>query len=139
MDAYILENVEKIVSDEQIECTLGLIDIDGYPTVSAINVSKNEGIKWFTFCTFTDGDKVKRIRKCNKASICFYSVYPHFNITLVGKIEEVHDQDIKNIMWYRACKHYWNNTQDPNYTVLKFTTERYKIMYEHEKIEGKIV
>ena len=63
MDAYILENVEKIVSYEQIECTLGLIDIDGYPTVSAINVSKNEGIKWFTFCTFTDGDKVKRIRK----------------------------------------------------------------------------
>ena len=59
---------------------LALIDENGYPTASTLTITKADGIKWLTFCTSLDDNKVKRIRKCNRASVCINT--SEYNITL---------------------------------------------------------
>ena len=139
MESKIIEKAEKIISAKRQDCVMALIDLDGYPTASTITVSKNDGIKWFTFCTGY-GTKSKRIEKCNYASICFASSDPLYNITLVGKIDVVKDIEIKKEMWYSGLENHFKGYEDPNLCVLKFTTERYKLMIggEETSIEGKI-
>jgi len=133
-----IERAGELISVENIECVLALIDDEGYPTASTITLSKNDGIKWLTFCTNTQNNKTRRISKCNKASICFYSVFPLFNITLVGRIMIVNDLDLKREMWYEECKYHWSSCESEHFCVLKFTTERYNIMIDEEAVEGEI-
>ena len=67
-------------------CTLALMDADGYPTAATISVSKAEGIQWITFCTGLGSNWVKRIERCDRASVCFNAAY---NITLgLSRIKE---------------------------------------------------
>ena len=125
-----------ILDRKHLNCSLALIDLFGYPTVSPITVSKYNGLGWFTFCTGTRGNKVSRIGKCDRASICFSSTNPLYNITLVGKIEVLNDIGTKNEMWYDGCEQHWESPEDENYCVLKFTTNRYNIMIDNEELEG---
>jgi len=138
MSLDFVEKAGELISIKNIEGVLALIDHEGYPTASAITLSKNKGIKWLTFCTNTKGNKTQRVSNCNKASVCFYSVYPLFNITLVGKIMIITDLDAKRDMWYEECKYHWNNYQSENFCVLKFTTIRYNIMIDAEVVDGVI-
>jgi general stress protein 26 len=139
MDSKIIEKAERIISAKRLDCVMALIDLDGYPTASTITVSKNNGIKWLTFCTGY-GTKSKRIEKCNRASICFMSSDPLYNITLVGNVNLVEDIDVKKEMWYNGLENHFKGYEDPNLCVLKFTTERYKLMIDGEEtsIEGNI-
>jgi len=139
MNLDFIEKAGDIVSEPNVECVLALIDLQGYPTASAMTISKNDGIKWLTFCTNAIGNKIQRIAKCNKASVCLYSVYPLVNITLVGTIEIINDPDAKQEMWYDLCKYYWSGPRSEHFVVLKFTTERYNIMFDDENHEGSMV
>ena len=138
MDQKIIERTAELISANGLECIMAVIDFDGYPTASTISVSKNDGIKCLTFCTAFNSIKVKRIEKCNLASVCISSSEPFFNITLVGKITVVTDPKIKEEMWYDGLEHYFTGYEDENYCVLKFVTERYKIFIDDEEVEGKI-
>lgn len=108
-----------------MHCALGLIDLDGYPTVSTISIAKSDGIKWLAFGTSLDIPKIKRIEKCNKASVCVNS--KEYNITLVGTVKVITDPEIKNEMWYDGLTGFFNGYDDPNYCVLMFETGRYNI------------
>jgi general stress protein 26 len=114
------------------------LDLDGYPTASTISVSKNEKIKWLTFCTFVDGNKIKRIERSNLASVCFFSSETMYNITLTGKIEVITDPKVKQEMWYEQLEGQFSGPEDENYCVLKFTTERYNISFDFEVETGKL-
>jgi general stress protein 26 len=140
MDQKIINKAEEIISAKKLDCVLALIDLDGFPTASTITVSKNDGIKWLTFCTGCGGSRTNRIEKCNRACVCFFSSDPLYNITLVGKIEVVKDLDVKKEMWYDGLENHFNGPEDQNYCVLKFSTERYKLMIGGEEISinGKI-
>jgi len=138
MDKNIVEKAIKIISDQRLNCVLALIDLDGYPSASTITVSKNNGIEWLTFCTGY-GTKDKKIEKCNRASVCFTSSDPLYNITLVGKIEVVNDIKIKKEMWYSALENHFKGPEDAYYCVLKFSTERYKIMIGGEETSANII
>jgi len=138
MDQKIVEKAAEIISVKKIDCVLSLIDFDGYPTASTITVSKNEGINWITLCTGLYRNSAKRIEKCNRASVCFYSNEPLYNITLVGKIEIITEQNVKNEMWYDGLKNHYTGPEDKNYCVLKFITERYKLFIDFKEVEGKI-
>ena len=140
MDQNIIEKANKIISDHRLDCVLALIDLDGSPTASTITVSKNDGIKWLTFCTVY-GNKDKRIEKCDRASVCFTSLPqsitdPLYNITLVGKIEVINNIETKKEMWYDDLKSHFYGYDDPKLCVLKFSTERYNIMIEESNING---
>jgi general stress protein 26 len=67
-----------------------------------------------------------------------FSLEPLYNITLVGKIEVITDIAIKKEMWYDGIEDHFTGPEDENYCVLKFVTERYKLMVDYKEVEGKI-
>ncbi|MDF2540432.1 MAG: ral stress protein [Herbinix sp.] len=137
MNQEIIRRAGEIVeknAGERNYCALALIDMDGYPTVSTITASKAEGIDWITFCTGLGGTKTNRISKCNQASVCFHA--DDYNITLVGSIDIVTDQDVKNEMWYSGLENHFSGPEDPNFCVLRFKTERYNLLVDWKEARG---
>ena len=119
--------------------TLSLIDENGYPTSSTYVIAKAEGIKWLTFNTSLSRDIVKRINKCNRASVCINSV--EYNITLVGTFEILTDSATKKEMWHAGMERHWTGPDDPEYCVLRFTTERYNLFIpsvSYEEAKGTL-
>jgi len=118
-------------------CTLALIDQEGYPTASTITASKSEGIHWITFCTGLSSNKAERIKKCNRAAVCF-NAGGECNITLVGTIEIITEPDVKREMWYSGLENHFSGADDPNYCVLRFRTNRYNLMVDWKEVEGTL-
>lgn len=129
MNEKIIDRAGKIIAERangpQNFVTLAFVDWDGYPHTTTISISKAEGIKWLTFCTGT-GAKKDTIDRCSKASVCINS--PEYHIALTGTVEQITDLDVKKEMWYNGLKNHFSGYDDPNYCVLKFTTERYNIL-----------
>ncbi|WP_160684246.1 pyridoxamine 5'-phosphate oxidase family protein [Clostridium sp. C2-6-12] len=139
MNEKIISKAGKIVEQntgERSYCELSLIDLEGYPTVSTITASKADGINWLTFCTGIGSDKANRIRKCNRAGVCFNS--DEYNITLVGTIDIITDPDVKKEMWYGGLSNHFSDPQDPNYCVLRFKTERYNLLVDWKEVKGRL-
>jgi general stress protein 26 len=115
---------------------LALIDESGYPTASTLTIAKADGINWLTFCTSLDTNKVKRINKCNRAGVCINS--SEYNITLVGTIEVLTDESTRKDNWLPALDDdvHWSGYDDPNFCVLRFTTERYSLFVGYEEAVG---
>jgi general stress protein 26 len=136
MNEKIIAHAAEIVSKKCNNvgyCTLALIDIDGYPTAASISVSKAEGIEWITFCTGLGSNWAKRAEKCNRASICFNSDSPLYNITLVGTIEVLTDSATKKEMWYDGMGYYFSGPEDSEFCVLQFKTQRYSLLFNEEE------
>ena len=136
MGKNIVEKAVQIIFEKRPDCVLALTDLDGYPKATAKTVVKNDGINTLFFTT--SGHNKKLVENCNRAGICFFSLEQGYNITLIGKIEVITDPKIRKKMWTKECEEFWNGPEDENYCVLKFTTERYKIFFGEEEIEGKI-
>jgi len=109
-------------------CTLALIDEDGCPSASTVTISKADGIKWMTFLSGVNSNKSKRIGVCNRGSVCINS--SAYNITLVGTLEVLTDPDIKKEMWQEPMRAMYSGPDDPEYCVIRFNTERYKIFFD---------
>jgi len=144
MNQKIIAKANEIISSATSETgrwetgvsTLALIDDKGFPSASTLSIARADGIKWLSFATGLDSNKAKRIAKCNKASVCINSA--HYNITLVGTIEILTDPQTKKDTWYDGCEHHFSGVDDPNYCVLKFTTNRYCLFISDEEVEGTL-
>jgi len=117
-------------------CVLAQMDMDDYPTVSTITASKADGINWITFCTGLGANKTNRIKKCNRASVCFNA--DDYNITLVGEMEVLTDPEIKREMWYEGLANHFSGPEDPNYCVLRFKTKRYNLLVDWKEARGEL-
>jgi len=117
-------------------CTLSLIDEDGYPTASVLTPSKADGINWITLGTMLDDNRAKRAARCNRASISFGT--QEYCINLVGEVEIITAENIKQEMWYDGLGHHFTGPNDPNYCVLKFITKRYKLFIDFEDVAGTL-
>ena len=117
-------------------CTLSVIDEEGYPTASIVTPTKSDGLHWLMFSSMETQNSVKRLRKCNRASICFSS--ETYCINLVGNIEIIDSKEVKQEMWYEGMEFDLSGPDDPNYCVLKFTTKRYKLFMDFEEVEGTL-
>ncbi len=117
-------------------CVLALIDLEGYPTASVLTPAKADGIKTLWFCTGINSDKVKRIEKCGRASVCFGA--SDYNVSLVGEIEAVTDVAVKKEMWYRGLENHYSGAEDPNFCVLRFTTKRYNLLVDWQEAKGTL-
>jgi len=141
MNEEIIKRAEVILANrakkEQGSCVLALIDADGYPTAATISPSKIDGISRITFCTGTGSNWVKRIEKCNRASVCFNSELEQYNITLVGTIEVLTDLPTKKEMWYDGMGYYFKGPEDPGFCVLQFVTQRYSLMLNEHDANGQ--
>ncbi|MCL2704328.1 MAG: pyridoxamine 5'-phosphate oxidase family protein [Defluviitaleaceae bacterium] len=141
MSNEIIKRANEIIAENTgsgTYCTLALIDTDGYPTASTITAAKSDGINWVTFCTGLGGRKANRIKKCGRAAVCF-NTGGNFNITLVGVIEIVTDETCKKEMWYSGLEEHFTGPEDPNFCVLRFKTERYKLFVDWQpEVEGRL-
>ena len=117
-------------------CVLALIDDEGYPTAATISPVKIDGIRKVTFCSGMGSNWVKRIEKCNRASVCFNSEEKQYNITLVGEIKIITDITVKKEMWYNGMGYYYSGPEDPGFCVLEFSTKRYSLMLSETDAEN---
>ena len=121
--------------------TLSLLDNEGYPTTSTLSISKADGIRHITFAGALASNKAKRAKKDSRASVCIfdddYESGAYYNITLVGDIEVVTDNETKKETWYQGLEEHFPNggEDDPNYCVLKFTTKRYSLWVDVNEAE----
>ena len=114
---------------------ISLIDEDGYPTSSTFTIAKADGIRWITLATDPDSNKARRIAKDGRASVCLSS--SEYNINLVGTVEVVTDLDVKKENWFEPMAGHWSGADDPRFHVLRFSAERYSILFADDGSEAE--
>jgi len=115
-------------------CVLAQEDLDGRLTAAVITASKADGIKRITFCSGLGSNWAKRAERDSRAAVCFES--ETYSITLRGRLEILTDAASKQENWYSGLENHFSGADDPNYCVLRFTTEVYKLFVDWEETEG---
>ncbi len=106
---------------------LSSIDEKGYPRAVEMSNIKTESLNVMYFATGTDSRKVKHYMKNSKAGVSYNN-----GISLVGEIEMVEDNSLKEELWQDwFIEHFPKGVTDPNYCVLKFTSKE-AVIYINE-------
>jgi len=136
MNTAMIEKANKILKGCK-DASFGVIDEEGFPSVSAISLVNPENVFEVYFTTGLDCNKTRRLQKNNKASLCCYTASN--NITLVGEAEILTDQETKDRCWLDWFNEiYEGGKTDPNYVVIKFTTKRVSLWIDCEGDEFNI-
>lgn len=102
---------------------IALIDEDGFPRASTISCLKTEGISHAWFSTGLSSGKARCLAGNKKASLCFCD--GSNNVTLMGTVEILTEPEIKKELWLDwFIDHFPGGVDDPNYCILKFSTEK---------------
>jgi len=117
---------------------IGVIDENGFPSVSTIMPINTENIFETFFATGLESNKAKRLQQNNQASVCFH--VGGNNITLVGTAEILTDQAIKSKCWQSEgfIEHFPGGETDPNYCIIKITTNRVSLWVDNEDAQFTI-
>ena len=103
------------------------VDGDGFPNVKAmLKPRKSNGLKEFWFSTNTSSMRVRQYRENPKACIyfCHKGLIRYEGVMLKGTMEVLTDQETKNMIWRKGdTVFYRKGVTDPDYCVLKFTSE----------------
>ncbi|MFA5246883.1 MAG: pyridoxamine 5'-phosphate oxidase family protein [Candidatus Micrarchaeia archaeon] len=104
---------------------IGSVDADGYPNVKAmLKPREYDGVKTFYFTTNTSSMRVAQYRKNPKASIYFFDERFFKGVLLKGKMSVHTDAATKKRIWREGDEMYYpKGVSDPDYCVLKFSTE----------------
>ena len=133
MNSNIYEKANQIIKT-CAAAYFGVIDENGFPSVSTVSVIKPENIFETYFSTNIGSNKEKRLSKNNRASICYRA--DGNNITLVGEADILTDQPTKSYYWLDwFIHHYSGGETDPNYCIIKFTTKRVSLWVDNESAE----
>ncbi len=121
-----LSKIEKFIDKQKVSFICS-IDEENHPNVKAmLKPRKRNGLKEFYFSTNTSSMRVKQYKNNPNASIYFYhkGLLKYVGVMLKGKMEVLTDQEIKNLIWKKGdIIFYKKGVTDPDYCVLKFTTE----------------
>jgi general stress protein 26 len=122
------ETLEKMIDGIGVSI-ISSVDESGFPNTKAmLPPRKREGIKTFYFSTNTSSMRVKQYHHNNKACIYFFDKRYFRGVMMLGKMEVVTDQKIKDIIWRDGDTMYYPlGVTDPDYCVLKFSAERMRI------------
>ena len=118
-------NVIKRVNDimkETMHCTFTIITPDGYPHASSRSFCRPADVTGGYISSDWNGNLVQTLLINDKASICVRS--ESNNITLIGRAEIIRDDNIKKEMWLDWFIEHYKGIDDPEYTIIKFTTEK---------------
>jgi len=132
MNEKILEKANQIIKKAD-NASFGVIDDNGYPSVSAVSLCYPENITEIYFTTNIGANKEKRLRQNNKASICYFTTTN--NITLVGEAEVLTDQETKSKYWQNWFKEIYGEETALDYCVIKFVTKRVSLFIDGEMAE----
>jgi len=129
------ETIEKLIENIRVSI-ISSVDEFGFPNTKAmLPPRKREGIKNFYFTTNTSSMRVKQYRANNKACIYFFDKRFFRGVMLIGKMQVLTDQKTKEMIWQDGDTMYYSlGVTDPDYCVLKFTSERMRI-YQNFKSE----
>lgn len=101
---------------------LSTIDGNGFPRPVAIDVLRHDGIAELWMTTALSSDKVKHLRNCPKAGICF--VHEADSVTLTGTAVIITDKETLHAFWRDYMVHYFpQGPDDPDYCILRFRTQ----------------
>ena len=119
-----LKRIERFIAKQKVSFICS-VDENNFPNVKAmLKPRKRIGLKEFYFSTNTSSLRAKQFLKNPNASIYFYhkGLVKYVGVMLVGKMEVLADQEIKDEMWRRGDSiFYKKGVTDPDYCVLKFT------------------
>lgn len=117
------EHIMEFIKKQKV-AFIASVDEDGFPNMKAmLSPRKIEG-NFFYFSTNTSSMRVQQFMKNPKASIYFYNKgrFRYEGIMLIGKMEVLHDEEIKKEIWQVGdIMYYRKGVTDPDYCVLKFT------------------
>ncbi|GAU78152.1 pyridoxamine 5'-phosphate oxidase family protein [Fusibacter sp. 3D3] len=120
------KDIFKKASDMVNHCEVGyfsVLDVNGYPSVATRSNVKSNGITEIFFSTGTSGDMASSVMRNSKTAVCFRNEGD--NISLIGQSEVVTDMGIKKSLWVDwFIDHFPGGVEDPEYCVVRFTTER---------------
>ncbi|MCL2575190.1 MAG: pyridoxamine 5'-phosphate oxidase family protein [Defluviitaleaceae bacterium] len=135
MNKQILEKANAIIAKCD-SASFGVIDESGYPSASAVSLCYPQDVLEVYFTTSLDCNKTNRIRANSKASINFFT--DSDNITLVGVAEILTDQESKSKYWQSWFSQIYGDETNPDYCVIKFTTQRVSFWIGNEGAEFDI-
>jgi general stress protein 26 len=125
--------------DKQKIAFIASVDGDGFPNMKAmLSPRKRNGIQEIWFSTNTSSKRVAQYRENPKASVYFYDKRFFRGVQLIGTMEVLEDAVIKKEIWEFGDKMYYpKGVTDPDYCVLKFTTQkgRYYSNFKSEDFE----
>lgn len=117
------------------------VDEDGFPNTKAmLPPRKREGIKYLYFTTNTSSMRVKQYLKNPKACVYFFDHRFFRGVMLKGTMEILQDDKTKKMIWRDGDEMYYSKgVTDPDYCVLKFTSQngRYYSNFKSVNFEVK--
>jgi general stress protein 26 len=123
-------------TDSRQYCVLAQEDLDGRITAAVITAAKADGIKHIYLCSGINSNWAQRAKRDNRAALCFES--DEYCITLRGSLEILTDEKSKQENWYDGLENHFSGADDPNYCVMRFTAEVYKLFIDWEETEGSL-
>jgi len=127
------DSVEKLIESTSVSI-ISSVDEDGFPNTKAmLPPRKRDGLKNFYFTTNTSSMRVHQYRKNNKACLYFYDKRYYRGVMLIGTMDVLVDQKTKDLIWRDGDTMYYPlGVTDPDYCVLKFTSQKMRT-YQHFK------
>ncbi|WP_270170939.1 pyridoxamine 5'-phosphate oxidase family protein [Paenibacillus sp. SYP-B4298] len=101
---------------------VGSLDQNGYPQMKAMFKRRAEGIKHVWFSTHASSKRTFCFKYNDKASLYVADSGRMAGLLLTGRMELVHDMDMKQALWMDGWEAYYPlGITDPEYTLLRFT------------------
>lgn len=128
------ETMIKIIESANVSF-ISSIDENGFPNTKAmLPPRKRNGIKEFYFTTNTSSLRVSQYLNNAKASIYFFNRRYFQGVMIVGTMEVLTDQEIKNEIWQEGDELYYpQGVNDPDYCVLRFTGQKARTYHNFKK------
>lgn len=137
MNANIIKKANDILKSE-INVVFAVLDENGYPSASTVSIVGEKNIYRISFSTNVSGNKINRLKKSGKASVCIQTK-EGANVTLVGDAVVITSQEVKTAKWEDwFINHFAGGETDPEYCIVEFTTKRVSLWIDREVSEFKI-
>jgi pyridoxamine 5'-phosphate oxidase len=117
----VIEEINDLVEDTRniIVCSIG---DQGYPNSKAMFKISHDELKTFYFSTNTSSNRTQQFMRNTKACLYFCGKEKVNGLMLVGDMEVLSDNDIKQSFWQDGWEIYYPlGPTDPDYCILKFT------------------
>lgn len=121
-EAQAIEEGLKLVGKSKV-AMLGTLDEKGYPDIRAMLLSGHDGLETIWFSTNTSSPKVGEIKRDGKACVYFVDNSRFKGLRLSGKAEILTDPESKKGLWQEWFSNYYSGPDDPDYAMIRFTTE----------------
>lgn len=127
------------LANKAVFAMLGTVNGKGYPDVRAMLKMENRGIKKIWFSTNSSSHKVTQIQRNSRACVYLVDFEKWAGLTLTGSIKILGDKKSRNRLWRKGFEKYYPlGINDPDYSVLCFTTKRGEYYHNLTKSVFKI-